>query len=76
MLATSASTVTSPVQFVDVGREEGLKTLSVWGDPNHKRYIIEAKGSGIAFFPFSIMTRMGQRNRSLRRTSNEIREIK
>ena len=52
MRATSTSTATSPVQFVDVGREAGLNTLSVWGDPNHKRYIIEAKGSGIAFFDY------------------------
>ena len=52
MQATSASTLTSPVQFVDVGREAGLLTLSRWGDPNHKRYIIEAKGNGIAFFDY------------------------
>ena len=42
----------SPVQFIDVGREAGLNTPNVWGDPNHKRYIIEAKGSGIAFFDY------------------------
>jgi hypothetical protein len=42
----------SPVQFVDVAREAGLTTPNVWGDPNTKRYIIEAKGSGIAFFDY------------------------
>ncbi len=42
----------SPVQFVDVAREAGLITPNVWGDPDHKRYIIEAKGSGIAFFDY------------------------
>src|SRR5438128_12131849 len=42
----------SPVQFVDVAREAGLVTPNVWGDPDHKRYIIEAKGSGIAFFDY------------------------
>ena len=50
--ATPAPTANSPVQFVDVGHEAGLNTLSVWGDPNHKRYIIEAKGCGIAFFDY------------------------
>src|SRR5581483_9226452 len=42
----------SPVQFVDVAREAGLTIPNVWGDPNHKRYLIEAKGSGIAFFDY------------------------
>jgi len=42
----------SPVQFVDVAREAGLNAPNVWGDPDHKRYIIEAKGSGIAFFDY------------------------
>jgi enediyne biosynthesis protein E4 len=50
--ATPSSNASSPVEFVDVGREAGLNTLSVWGDPNHKRYIIEAKGCGIAFFDY------------------------
>ena len=44
--------LTSPVQFVDVGREAGLNTPNVWGGADHKRYIIEAKGSGIAFFDY------------------------
>jgi enediyne biosynthesis protein E4 len=47
-----ASTSTSPVQFVDVAREAGLNIPNVWGDADHKRYIIEAKGSGIAFFDY------------------------
>jgi enediyne biosynthesis protein E4 len=42
----------SPVQFVDVAREAGLNSPNVWGDPEHKRYIIEAKGSGLAFFDY------------------------
>jgi enediyne biosynthesis protein E4 len=41
-----------PVQFVDVAREAGLTAPNVWGDSNNKRYIIEAKGSGIAFFDY------------------------
>jgi enediyne biosynthesis protein E4 len=42
----------SPVQFVDVGREAGLNTPNVWGGVHHKSYIIEAKGSGLAFFDY------------------------
>jgi len=49
---STAPITASPVQFVDVGREAGLNIPNVWGDPNHKRYIIEAKGSGIAFFDY------------------------
>jgi hypothetical protein len=40
------------VQFVDVAREAGLTTPNVWGGVDSKRYIIEAKGSGIAFFDY------------------------
>ena len=47
-----AAPISSPVQFVDVAREAGLNIPNVWGDPNHKRYIIEAKGSGLAFFDY------------------------
>ena len=42
----------SSVQFVDVAREAGLTIPNVWGGTDHKRYIIEAKGSGIAFFDY------------------------
>src|SRR5208283_2131713 len=40
------------VQFVDVAREAGLTTPNVWGGVDDKNYIIEAKGSGIAFFDY------------------------
>ena len=40
------------VQFVDVGREAGLNVPNVWGGTEHKRYIIEAKGSGLGFFDY------------------------
>ncbi len=51
--ATLPQTVSkSPAQFVDVAREAGLNSPNVWGDPEHKRYIIEAKGSGLAFFDY------------------------
>ena len=43
---------TSPVTFVDVAREAGLTIPNVWGGVNHKRLIVEAKGSGLAFFDY------------------------
>jgi hypothetical protein len=42
----------SPVTFVDVGREAGLNAPNVWGGVNSKKYIVEAKGSGLAFFDY------------------------
>jgi hypothetical protein len=50
--ATAGANPASPVQFVDVAREAGLNSTNVWGGTDHKRYIIEAKGSGIAFFDY------------------------
>ncbi|HEV2275336.1 MAG TPA: CRTAC1 family protein [Acidobacteriaceae bacterium] len=41
-----------PVVFVDVAREAGLNAPNVWGGITHKRYILEAKGSGLAFFDY------------------------
>jgi enediyne biosynthesis protein E4 len=42
----------SPVTFVDVAKEAGVIAPNVWGGVDHKRYIIEAKGSGLAFFDY------------------------
>ncbi len=42
----------SPVQYVDVASQAGLTVPNVWGGIDHKRSIIEAKGSGLAFFDF------------------------
>src|SRR2546430_851740 len=50
--STSNSPAASPVQFVDVAREAGLTVPNVWGGADHKKYIIEAKGSGLAFFDY------------------------
>jgi len=47
-----ASTPGSPVQFIDVAERAGLKVPNVWGGTEHKRLIIETKGSGIAFFDY------------------------
>ena len=40
---------TPQVQFVDVAKEAGLTLPNVWGGVQHKRLIVEAKGSGLAF---------------------------
>src|SRR3984893_11100747 len=50
--STSNPTAASPVVFVDVAREAGLIAPNVWGGADHKKYIIEAKGSGLAFFDY------------------------
>jgi hypothetical protein len=42
----------SPVTFVDVAHQAGLTIPNVWGGVDHKRSIIEAKGSGLAFFDY------------------------
>src|SRR5271170_720525 len=47
-----ASPTTSAVQFVDVAKQAGLTVPNVWGGVDHKRSIIEAKGSGLAFFDY------------------------
>ena len=53
LLATaSPEAPASPVVFVDVAKEAGLIAPNVWGGADHKKYIIEAKGSGLAFFDY------------------------
>jgi hypothetical protein len=52
VLSTHAGEEPPQVQFVDVAQEAGLTTPNVWGGIHHKSYIIEAKGSGIAFFDY------------------------
>jgi hypothetical protein len=46
------SASSSPVTFVDVAREAGLTIPNVWGGVEHKTLIVEAKGSGLAFFDY------------------------
>jgi enediyne biosynthesis protein E4 len=48
----ASSPAASPVQFIDVAEAAGLTTPNVWGGVDHKRVIIETKGSGIAFFDY------------------------
>jgi hypothetical protein len=42
----------SPVTYVDVAKEAGLTLPNVWGGVKSKKYIMEAKGSGLAFFDY------------------------
>jgi enediyne biosynthesis protein E4 len=51
-LVEAAAAATSPVQFVNVAQQAGLTIPNVWGGVDHKRSIIEAKGSGLAFFDY------------------------
>jgi len=37
-----------------VAKKAGLTVPNVWGGVEHKRYIVEAKGSGIAFFDYDM----------------------
>ena len=50
--AAVSGPTTSPVQFVDVAQQAGLHDPNVWGGVDHKRSIIEAKGSGLAFYDY------------------------
>ena len=50
--AAVAPTPGSAVQFIDVAEHAGLNVPNVWGGVEHKRIIIETKGSGIAFFDY------------------------
>jgi hypothetical protein len=50
--AATADQAASQVQFVDVAPQAGLIIPNVWGGIDHKRSIIETKGSGIAFFDY------------------------
>jgi enediyne biosynthesis protein E4 len=50
--AATKSSPHSPVVFIDVAHDAGLTTPNVWGGTERKKSIIEAKGSGLAFFDY------------------------
>jgi len=54
LLAVTTATADEPsrVTFVDIAREAGLNAPNVWGGIKHKKYIVEVKGSGLAFFDY------------------------
>ncbi|HXJ94538.1 MAG TPA: CRTAC1 family protein [Terriglobia bacterium] len=49
-----AAAAAPAVTFVDVAKEACLTVTNVWGGVQHKDYIIEAKGSGLAFFDYDM----------------------
>lgn len=48
----ASSELTSPVTYVDVAAEAGLTVSHVCGGIKTKKYLVEAKGSGLAFFDY------------------------
>jgi hypothetical protein len=51
-LTTARANEPSVVTFVDIARQAGLNAPNVWGGLKKKKYIVEAKGSGVAFFDY------------------------
>jgi hypothetical protein len=51
-VTVEAAETNNGVQFVDVAKQAGLNVTNVWGGIDHKRSIIETKGSGLAFFDY------------------------
>jgi enediyne biosynthesis protein E4 len=49
LLATSTPDGSWPVTFVDVARPSGLAHPTVYGGVDHKRFIIETNGTGVAW---------------------------
>ena len=41
-----------PVQFVNVAREAGLNSKTIFGDERRNKYLLETTGCGAAFFDF------------------------
>ncbi len=50
--ASAPAATPQQVTFVDVAMESGVVAPNVWGNSHEKKYIIEAKGSGLAFFDY------------------------
>jgi len=50
--AQTAASPATGIQFIDVAQRAGLNVPNVWGGVEHKRIIVETKGSGIAFFDY------------------------
>ena len=41
-----------PVRFVNVAREAGLRTKTIFGSEKNNRYLLETTGCGVAFFDY------------------------
>ena len=50
--AAAPSAAEAGIQFIDVAAQAGITAVNVWGGIQHKRSIIETKGSGLAFFDY------------------------
>src|SRR5271165_4296295 len=52
--AANIQTKLAPIQvdFRDVAEQSGLTAINVTGDPDHKKYILESTGAGVAIFDF------------------------
>ena len=50
--AATQSHEATGVQYFDVASQAGLRVPNVWGGIEHKRLVVETKGSGIAFFDY------------------------
>ena len=50
--SNAADAMLPGVQFIDVADKAGLTIPNVWGGVEHKRSIVETKGSGVAFFDY------------------------
>ena len=50
--AATHSHESTGVQYFDVASQAGLHIPNVWGGVEHKRLVVETKGSGIAFFDY------------------------
>jgi len=46
------SATDTPVQFVNIAREAGLRTKTIYGSEKRNRYLIETTGCGAAFFDY------------------------
>jgi len=49
---TESRTKPFPVSFVDVASDAGLREPTIYGAVDHKRYIIETNGCGVAFYDY------------------------
>ena len=47
-----ASQATAGIQFTEVAKEAGVTAPNVWGGITEKKYILETKGNGVAFFDY------------------------
>ncbi len=52
LLQAAKSTTPSAPNFIDIAVQAGVTAPNVWGGVDHKTAIIEAKGSGLAFYDF------------------------